>query len=68
MLWSSSVARIYGCGDKNGKLLHNLVSYHKANRIIPEICDAAGTHHFTSQAIAQAFVGYYADLYAVRPP
>ncbi|KAJ1155452.1 hypothetical protein NDU88_008182 [Pleurodeles waltl] len=66
-MWRASSARIYGWGDKNGKLLHWLATRPLANRIIPEIRDDTGILLKTPIEIAQSFASYYARLYAEHP-
>ncbi|KAJ1161341.1 hypothetical protein NDU88_001828 [Pleurodeles waltl] len=66
-LWRASAARVYGWGDKNGKLLHWLATRPLANRIIPEIRDDSGALSKTPIEIAQSFASYYACLYAEHP-
>ncbi|KAJ1119450.1 hypothetical protein NDU88_007635 [Pleurodeles waltl] len=66
-MWRASAGRIYGWGDKNGKLLHWLATRPMANRIIPEILDDSGTLVKTAVEIAHSFASYYARLYARHP-
>ncbi|KAJ1155329.1 hypothetical protein NDU88_008059 [Pleurodeles waltl] len=66
-IWRASAARIYGWGDKNGKLLHWLATRPLANRVIPEIMEDSGSLSKTPIEIAQRFASYYTRLYAEHP-
>ncbi|KAJ1164603.1 hypothetical protein NDU88_005039 [Pleurodeles waltl] len=66
-IWRASVARIYGWGDKNGKLLHWLAARPLASRVIPEILEPSDALSRTPAEIAQSFASYYAHLYAMHP-
>lgn len=68
LLWRSSVARMYGWGDENVKLLHWLATYPMANRIIPEMLHANGAIHQTPAGVAHCFADYCTTLYTAQPP
>lgn len=66
LLWLSSVARVYGWGDKNSSILHRLATYPRANRIIPEIIAQDRSLCRSPAEMAHAFASYYHQLYAAK--
>ncbi|KAJ1099550.1 hypothetical protein NDU88_004650 [Pleurodeles waltl] len=65
--WQASTSRVYGIGDKSGKLLCWLATCGVAARFVPALHDREGNTQVELEAIAQAFATYYQDLYARAP-
>ncbi|KAJ1108627.1 hypothetical protein NDU88_006003 [Pleurodeles waltl] len=59
-------ARVYGEGDRPGRVLANLIRPHRDNNAITKVVDADGSELDDPALIAQRFRDYYQDLYTSR--
>uniref|UniRef100_A0A803JZM0 Reverse transcriptase domain-containing protein n=1 Tax=Xenopus tropicalis TaxID=8364 RepID=A0A803JZM0_XENTR len=57
---------IFETGDRSGRTLAYLAKLQAPSTAIPLIIDSDGTHHSTTQEIAEVFATYFKTLYTTR--
>ncbi|KAJ1092298.1 hypothetical protein NDU88_005409 [Pleurodeles waltl] len=61
-----ATARVYGEGDRPGRVLANLLRPHRNSNAITKVVAADGSELDDPALIAQRFRDYYQDLYTSR--